>query len=82
MNHSVVGRNCVIGAHTLIPEGKMIPDGSLVIGSPGRVVRELNEEEVEEVKRGAGHYVKNAEWFREGLLEVGDDEVEAPISKL
>jgi carbonic anhydrase/acetyltransferase-like protein (isoleucine patch superfamily) len=41
-----IGKNCLVGAHTLIPEGKVIPDNSMVIGTPGEVVRELNTEEV------------------------------------
>src|SRR5436190_12497581 len=46
LNHAVVGRECLIGANTLIPERKVIPDRSLVLGSPGKVVRSLAEEEV------------------------------------
>src|SRR4051812_20136403 len=45
LNDAVVGKNCLIGANSLIAEGKQIPDGSLVIGSPGRVVRQLTPEE-------------------------------------
>ena len=42
LNHAVIGRNCLIGANTLVTEGKQIPDGSLVLGSPGKVVRRLD----------------------------------------
>ena len=72
LNKSVVGSNCVIGAHCLIPENKVIPDGSLVVGSPGKVVRQLTEEQIEGLKMGADNYVKNSEWFREALLDDGD----------
>ena len=44
LNRAVIGKNCLIGANTLIPEGKVIPDRSLVMGSPGKVVRELTDE--------------------------------------
>ena len=43
LNGARIGRNCLIGANALIPEGKEIPEGSLVVGSPGKVVRKLTE---------------------------------------
>lgn len=43
LNGAKIGKYCIIGANALIPEGKEIPDGSLVMGSPGKVVRELSE---------------------------------------
>lgn len=57
-----IGKNCLIGAHALIPEGKEIPDNSLVVGAPGRVVRELTPEQVAFLKLSADHYVEN--WKR------------------
>ncbi len=60
LNHAVIGRECLIGANTLIPEGKVIPDRSLVMGSPGKVVRELTDEEVARLLYSAKHYVENA----------------------
>jgi carbonic anhydrase/acetyltransferase-like protein (isoleucine patch superfamily) len=62
LNHSRIGKNCLIGAHTLITEGKEIPDNSLVMGSPGRVVRTLSDEEAAMLKLSAEHYVEN--WRR------------------
>lgn len=62
LNGTRVGRNCIIGAHTLLPEGKDIPDNSLVMGSPGRVVRQLGDKDVDMVKRASDHYVEN--WRR------------------
>jgi carbonic anhydrase/acetyltransferase-like protein (isoleucine patch superfamily) len=41
-----IGKNCLVGANTLIPEGKVIPDSSMVIGTPGEVVKELSTEQV------------------------------------
>lgn len=81
LNRSVVGKNCVIGAHALIPEGKTIPDGSLVVGAPGKVVKQLSEEQIEGLKAGAQHYVENSEWFREAL-QLMDDGDGVTISKL
>lgn len=62
LNRAVIGRNCLIGAHALIPEGKVIPDNSLVMGAPGKVVRELDESAVRMLEASALHYVEN--WRR------------------
>lgn len=67
LNNARIGRNCLIGANTLIPEGKEIPDGSLVVGSPGRVVRQLTEEEIARLTRGAEDYVDNGRQYATGL---------------
>ena len=60
LNDAVIGRNCVIGANTLIAERKKIPDGSLVIGSPGKIVRQLSEDEIRLFNANADDYV--ARW--------------------
>lgn len=62
LNNAKIGRECLIGANTLIPEGKVIPDRSLVVGSPGRVVRTLTDEEAANLRANAAHYVEN--WQR------------------
>ena len=67
MNRVVIGKECLIGANTLIPEGKVIPDRSLVVGSPGRILRTLSDEEVERLRATAAHYVENAQMFRDTL---------------
>jgi carbonic anhydrase/acetyltransferase-like protein (isoleucine patch superfamily) len=59
LNRAVVGRDCLIGAGALITEGKVIPDGSLVVGSPGRVVRSLSDQEIGFLRLSALHYVEN-----------------------
>ena len=46
LNNAKIGKNCIIGAHTLIPEGKVIPDNSLVMGAPGKVVKEISDHQV------------------------------------
>lgn len=58
LNHSVIGKNCLIGANTLITEGKIIPDNSLVVGSPGKVVRTLTVTEIAALQANAAHYVE------------------------
>lgn len=69
LNGARIGRNCLIGAKALIPEGKEIPDNSLVLGAPGKVVKELSPEQLERMKRGAQHYVKNWQRYRRDLRE-------------
>ncbi|HET7633849.1 MAG TPA: gamma carbonic anhydrase family protein [Burkholderiales bacterium] len=63
LNHARVGRHCLIGANTLIAENKVIPDGSLVLGSPGRVVRQLTADEIKMIDGIADHYVENGKRF-------------------
>ena len=58
LNHSIIGRNCLIGANTLITEGKVIPDNSLVVGSPGKILRILTETEIAALQANAAHYVE------------------------
>jgi carbonic anhydrase/acetyltransferase-like protein (isoleucine patch superfamily) len=67
LNDAVIGKNCVIGANSLIPEGKVIPDGSLVIGSPGKVVRQLSEAEIAEFSSTAAWYVEAWQRYRAEL---------------
>ncbi|MBI4292297.1 MAG: gamma carbonic anhydrase family protein [Betaproteobacteria bacterium] len=67
MNRSVIGAGSIIGANTLVPEGKTFPDGVLVLGSPGKVVRELTSEERIELLRIAEDYVQRAKLFRNEL---------------
>ena len=67
LNGARIGDNCLIGAGALITEGKDIPDGSLVMGAPGRVVRQLSAEAIEGMKASALHYQVNMRRFREGL---------------
>ena len=69
LNHAGIGRQCIIGANSLVPEGKVIPDRSLVVGSPGKVVRQLNDEEVARLQRSALGYVANAQRYRTGLKQ-------------
>ena len=64
LNKAVIGRHCIIGANSLIPEGKVIPERSLVMGSPGKVVRELTDEEVARLLLAAQGYVANARRYR------------------
>ncbi|WP_306114047.1 MULTISPECIES: gamma carbonic anhydrase family protein [unclassified Roseovarius] len=67
LNGAKIGNNCLIGAGALITEGKEIPDGSLVMGVPGKVVRELDAAAIEGLKKSAAHYQARMRQFRNGL---------------
>ncbi len=71
LNRAVIGRHCIIGANSLIPEGKVIPERSLVMGSPGKVVRQLSDEEVAKLRLAAQGYVDNARRYRAELKPAG-----------
>ena len=70
LNGAKIGRNCLIGANTLITENKEIPDGSMVMGAPGKVVRELNEQQIAMITFSAHHYVENWKRYAKGLRRV------------
>ncbi|GFE50200.1 gamma carbonic anhydrase family protein [Roseobacter cerasinus] len=70
LNGAKVGENCLIGAGALITENKVIPDGSLVMGVPGKVVRELDAEAIKGLTLSALHYQENMRRFRDELRAV------------
>jgi carbonic anhydrase/acetyltransferase-like protein (isoleucine patch superfamily) len=65
-----VGRDCIIGANALVKAGAIIPDGSLVVGSPGKVVRENNEQARQMLLASAAHYVSKGQKMVTDLVEV------------
>jgi len=67
MNRAVIGRRCIVAAGALIPEGKTFPDGVLVVGSPGKVVRELKPQEKQGLLENADIYVRRSKLYREKL---------------
>jgi len=70
MNGARIGKGTLVGANTLIPEGKEIPDGVLVLGSPGKIVRELRQEERDKLLTIAHGYIERGERYRKGLREL------------
>ena len=70
LNGAKIGKNCLIGANVLITEGKEIPDNSLVMGAPGKVVREVSEHQAMILTASAHHYVENWKRYRRDLKEV------------
>ncbi|WP_306145352.1 gamma carbonic anhydrase family protein [Roseibium sp. MMSF_3412] len=67
LNGAIIGSNCIVGANALIGEGKEIPDNSLVVGVPGKVVRELPPEAAENIRKSAEGYVRNWRRYKAGL---------------
>ena len=72
LNGARIGKHCIIGANALIAEGKEIPDGSLVMGSPGKVVRELTDAQKRMLEASAAYYVQNAERYARDLMPQED----------
>ena len=64
LNGARIGANCLIGANSLIPEGKEIPDGSLAMGSPAKIIRQLDEKAIATLRISAENYVANYKRFR------------------
>ena len=71
LDGAVVGKQCLIGARALVTPGTVIPDGSMVLGSPGKVVRALTEKERGELKYWAEKYVHNAAHCLKHGINVG-----------
>ncbi|MFA6153647.1 gamma carbonic anhydrase family protein [Mesorhizobium sp.] len=67
LNGARIGRNSLVGAGALVTEGKDFPDNSLIVGSPAKVIRTLDDAAVAKLRGSAAHYVANGKRFREGL---------------
>jgi carbonic anhydrase/acetyltransferase-like protein (isoleucine patch superfamily) len=70
LNGARIGKNCLIGANALITEGKDIPDNSMVVGAPGKVIRQIDAEGVRNLAASAERYVRNARRFAAGMVDV------------
>lgn len=70
LNKARVGKNCMVGAHSLITEGKEFPDGVLILGSPARIARDLTAGEIALLKTSADVYVKNSLRYLAGLRQL------------
>jgi carbonic anhydrase/acetyltransferase-like protein (isoleucine patch superfamily) len=64
LNKAKIGKNCIIGASTLVTENKVIPDNSLVLGSPGKVIRKVTDDEIKVICENAKHYVENSKRYK------------------
>ena len=70
LNNAYIGNNCLVGAGSLITEGKTFPDKTLIMGSPAKVKRNLTEEEIEQNKLSANHYIDNFKEFKNNLNKL------------
>jgi carbonic anhydrase/acetyltransferase-like protein (isoleucine patch superfamily) len=70
MNGAKIGKSTLIGANTLIPEDKEIPDGVLVLGSPGKIVRELTQAEKDHLLGIARGYIERSKVYKKTLREL------------
>lgn len=70
LNDVVIGKYCLIGANALITEGTKIPDGSLVLGSPGKVVKQLDEKALDMLDTSAQNYIDKITLYRDELSRI------------
>ncbi len=70
LNGAVIGNNCLVGANALVTEGKVFPDNSLIVGSPARAIRLLDDAAIAGLKKSAEHYVANWRRFSTGLSRI------------
>ena len=71
LNGAKIGNNCLVGAGALITEGKEFPENSLIVGSPAKAIRALDEDAAQRLKLSADSYVTNAARFAKGMKQVG-----------
>lgn len=71
LNRAKIGKNCIVGAGSVVTEGKVFPDNSLIIGAPAKVVRTLDDTTAQQLAQSAEHYVDNARRFAKGLKKIG-----------
>jgi len=72
LNHAVIGKHSIVGANSLITENKTFPENSLIMGSPAKVIRELNSEELLMIKYSAQGYIHNGKRFAKDLISCED----------
>jgi len=70
LNGAVIGEGALIGAGALVGEGKVIPAGSLVMGMPGKIIRQLTPEQITKMQEGAIRYQKNWKHTAANLKEI------------
>jgi carbonic anhydrase/acetyltransferase-like protein (isoleucine patch superfamily) len=70
LNGAKIGRNCLVGANALVTEGKEFPDNSLIVGSPAKAIRTLDEAAAQRITLSAAGYVKNWQRFAAELVRL------------
>ncbi len=71
LNGSKIGKNCLVGAGAVVTEGKEFPDNSLIVGSPARVIRSIDDKLSAMIRGGADVYVKRSKQYAKGLKKIG-----------
>jgi len=71
LNGAKIGRNCIVGANALVTEGKEFPDNSLIVGSPAKAIRELDDKAKAGIASGANVYVRRSKQYAAGLKRIG-----------
>ena len=69
LNGAVIGKHCLVGAGAVVTEGKVFPDRSLIIGAPAKAVRELSDEQVQNLRENAADYARRADVYRRELSQ-------------
>jgi len=70
LNGAKIGKHCLVGAGALVTEGKEFPDGSMILGSPAKVVKMLDAEQMQKIEEIAGRYVRNAQRYLKTLKPI------------
>ena len=70
LDGAVIGKNCLVAAGALVTSGKIFPDNSLIMGSPAKAVRELTQEQINDIQRGVTTYIERAAYFKQQLKRI------------
>ena len=70
LNGAKIGNNCIVGAGALITERKEFPDGSMILGSPAKAVKQLDDATIAGLRGSAAHYVENSRRFKSDLSRI------------
>ena len=72
LNNAEIGPNCLVGAGALVTEGKAFPEGSLIVGSPAKAVRRMDEKQIAAIRLNTTYYVQNARRYRDRLKKLAE----------
>ena len=70
LNNAKIGKNCLVGANSLVTHKIPCEDGVLIMGQPAKIIRKLTDDEIKHIFENADHYVKNGQFFKENLEEI------------
>ena len=71
LNGVRIGKNSLVGAGSVVTEGKSFPDSSLIVGTPARAIRGLDEKAISMIRAGADIYVQRWKRYAKGLMRIG-----------